>query len=108
MRFGVAPAAIATAIVSPIARDSASRNEAMIPDSAAGTMVRVATSNFVAPRAYAASRSDRGTALIASSESDETSGMIMIPTTMLALAALKMFVCGQISRSSGVMKVSAK
>src|SRR5690606_15088773 len=51
VRFGVEPAAIATAIVSPIARESASRKDAMMPESAAGTTVRVATSYFVAPSA---------------------------------------------------------
>ncbi len=108
VRLGVAPAAIVTIMVSPIARESARMNEARIPDSAAGTTVRVETSSLVAPSAYAASRSESGTALIASSASDETIGMIMMPTTMLALAALNTCVCGQTARSIGVMNVSAK
>ncbi len=102
------PAASTTAIVSPIAREIARMKEATMPDSAAGVTTRVATSNFVAPSAYAPSRSVRGTALRASSESEETSGMIMTPTTRLALAALKMFVCGQTIRRTGVTQVRAK
>src|SRR5690606_13714745 len=100
--------AIATIIVSPIVREIARMKDARTPESAAGTTVRVATSNFVAPSAYAPSRSVRGTALRASSESEETSGMIMTPTTRLALAALEMFVCGQTIRRTGVTKVRAK
>src|SRR5680860_1429073 len=92
--LGVAPAAMVTAMVSPMARESARMNDAITPDSAAGTTVRVETSYFVAPRAYAPCRMELGTADSASSDSDETSGMIMIPTTMLALAALKMSVPG--------------
>ena len=42
--FGVAPAAIVTAIVSPTALDSARTNEAITPDRAAGTTTLVDTS----------------------------------------------------------------
>jgi hypothetical protein len=56
-QVGVAPAAMVTIIVSPMARDMARMKLAMMPDSAAGTTVRVATSYFVAPSAYAPSRS---------------------------------------------------
>ena len=54
--FGVAPAASVTAIVSPMAREMARMNEAMTPDSAAGSTTRVETSSLVAPSPYAASR----------------------------------------------------
>ena len=61
MRFGCCPAATSTIIVSPIAREMASTNEAMIPETAAGTTMRVATCIFVEPSAYAPSRRSRGT-----------------------------------------------
>ena len=48
---GICPAAIVTAIVSPIAREIASRNDATIPDSSAGTTTFSDTSNFVEPSA---------------------------------------------------------
>ncbi len=79
-----------------------------MPESAAGTTVRVATSNLVAPRAYAPSRSARGTALIASSLSEETIGMIMMPMTRDALSALNGSVPGSTRWMSGVTKSSAK
>ena len=59
-----------------------------MPEIAAGTTTFTVTSSFVAPRAYAASRSERGTDRNTSSLSDTTIGRIMNPTTMLALAAL--------------------
>ena len=49
-----------------------------------------------------------GTARSASSDSEATIGMIMIPTTIAPLAALKISVPGKTVRSSGVTKVSAK
>ena len=107
-RFGVPPAAMVTAMVSPIALEMARMKEAMMPDSAAGTTVRVAVSILVAPSAYAPARSERGTALMASSDSDDTMGTIMMPTTMLALSALKTSVCGHTLRIAGVTNVSAK
>ena len=58
------------------------------PERAAGSTTRVETSNLVAPSPKAASRSPRGTAESMSSESDETSGMIITPTTMQADSAL--------------------
>src|SRR5690606_18693297 len=108
VRFGVAPAASVTIIVSPMARESAKINDATIPESAAGTTTRVATSNLVEPRAYAPARSESGTAIIASSLREETMGMSMIPRTMLALRALKTDVSGKIERMIGVTKVRAK
>jgi hypothetical protein len=83
--------------------------EATIPDSAAGTITRVETSNFVAPTAYAPSRNDLGTALSASSESDATIGKTMIPTAIEADKTLKGLVSGNRGlRTSGVINVSAK
>ena len=109
VRRGVAPAAIVTSIVSPIARDSPSISAATMPESAAGVTTRVATSNFVAPSAYAASRSERGTASIASSVNEETIGMIITPITSPALSALKMIMSGKrYSWSRGVTNVNAK
>ena len=43
VNLGVAPAAIVTSIVSPIAREIANIKEAIIPDKAAGTTTRNAT-----------------------------------------------------------------
>src|SRR5262245_9103672 len=77
-----------TIMVSPIARDTASRNPAMMPGSAAGTTTFVIVSAVVAPSPSEASRNDRGTARSASSDNDETNGMIMIPITVPAASAL--------------------
>ena len=88
VRLGVAPAAIVTNMVSPIARDMARMNDATMPDRAAGTTTLSDTSNRVAPSAYAPFLSDRGTATMASSLSDDTMGMIIIPMTRPALSAL--------------------
>ena len=49
--LGVAPAAIVTSIVSPIALDNAMMKEAIIPDRAAGTTTLRLTSYLVAPNA---------------------------------------------------------
>src|SRR5579862_7034840 len=89
VRFGVAPAASVTAIVSPIARDTASTSAAAMPDAAAGATILSVTSALVIPRAYAPSRRLDGTADRASSTSEATIGTIMIPTTMAADAALE-------------------
>src|SRR5690606_23485939 len=94
VRLAKPPDAIATIIVSPIALDKPSTNDATMPDSAAGTTTLSATSKRVAPSAYAASRIERGTADIASSLIDEIIGMIMMPTTIPALSALKILILG--------------
>ena len=63
VQFGCPPAAISTIIVSPTAREIARTKDAMIPEMAAGTTIRVETWNLVDPRAYAPSRRlprDRG------------------------------------------------
>ena len=76
---------MATIIVSPIARDTARMNAAVMPENAAGTTTRRLVCILVAPSAYEPSRSPRGTPRIASSASDETSGRIMMPITMPGL-----------------------
>ena len=58
MNLGVAPAAIVTIIVSPIALDKPKIIEAVIPDRAAGNTTLKETSYFLAPKAYAASFND--------------------------------------------------
>ena len=83
-------------------------NEAMIPDRAPGMTTPLMTSKGVPPRAYPPWRSERGTARIASSQSEATMGRTMIPTTIDALAALKISVEGKADLSTGVMKVRAK
>ena len=87
-RAGWLPAAMATAIVSPTARDNASRNAAMMPDNAAGSTIRTLTSNLVEPSASPASRSPRGTERNTSSLSEEIVGTIITPTTIPALSTL--------------------
>ena len=108
MRFGCWPIATSTIIVSPTAREIASTNDAMIPETAAGTTIRVATCTLVEPSAYAPSRRSRGTAPIASSESEATVGISITPMTRPAESVLKMSTWIPMSRSSGVMNVSAK
>ena len=82
------PAASATIIVSPIAREIARRNAATMPDSAAGTTTFTETSKRVPPSANAPSRRLRGTARSASSDSEHTIGRIMMPMAMPAESAL--------------------
>src|SRR5699024_11181454 len=88
VRFGFEPPAIVTIIVSPIAREMANTNDAIIPDNAEGKTTFNDTSNFVEPSANAPSRIERGTALIASSDNDAIIGIIIIPTTIPGLNAL--------------------
>ena len=66
-RFGDWPAATSTSTVSPIARDAPSTSAATMPESAAGNTIRSDTCMRLAPRPNAPSRSDCGTADIASS-----------------------------------------
>ena len=87
VKFLELPLAIATIIVSPTALDTPSTREAMIPDSAAGKTTLSVVSSLVEPSARAPSRSVSGTELIASSDSDVTMGMIMIPMTIPGLRA---------------------
>ena len=61
-----------------------------------------------APYPLAPSRRLCGTAVIASSATDETVGMIMIPITIPALNALKMSTSSPIERRNGVKVTSAK
>ena len=50
-RFGCCPAARSTIIVSPIAREMPSTNAATMPETAAGTTIRVETCSLLDPRA---------------------------------------------------------
>src|SRR5687767_12709580 len=86
---GVAPAAMVTAMVSPTARETPRIKAATIPDRAAGNTTRNETRILVEPRPYAPSRRERGTALIASSDSDATVGKMKSPTTIAAEPQLK-------------------
>src|SRR5699024_10421131 len=88
LAFGVLPAAIDTIIVSPIALDTASTTDAIIPETAAVSTTLNVVSSLVAPRPSDPSLVEFGTALIASSLKLAIIGMIMIPTTRPALTAL--------------------
>src|SRR6476619_5709549 len=85
---GLDPAASATIMVSPTAREAARMNDATMPERAAGTMILVDTSRLVAPSAYAPSRIERGTERIESSDSEAIRGMIMMPTAIEAASTL--------------------
>src|SRR5215204_5744491 len=85
VKVGFWPAAIATIIVSPTARDDASTTAATIPESAAGNTTLVATSLRLV-----------------------TSGVIMIPITSPALIELKVLNPVNHVCNSGVTNVSAK
>lgn len=92
VRFGVDPAARATIIVSPIALEIAKKNDAIIPDEAAGKIIFFIVSNLFAPNAKDASLKDLGTAEIASSLIDAIRGVTIIPRAIDADRALNMLV----------------
>ena len=71
------PVTMSTVIVSPMARPSPSRKAATIPERAAGTTTREIVCHWVAPMARELSRSARGTACSASSETETIVGMAM-------------------------------
>ena len=109
--MGLLPAAMVTAMVSPTAREKARITEAEMPDRAAGTTTRRLTWRLLAPRPKAASRSDNGTARMASSLIEAMIGRIISPTAIDPAAALKMNTRSspKIGRSrSGVMNWRAK
>ena len=108
VRRGCWPAAIATIIVSPIARDTARMKAAVMPENAAGTTTLSAVCMRVAPSAYEPSRRPCGTARIASSDSDDTSGRIIRPITSPGLSALKPERVGKTCCRIGVTNVRAK
>ncbi len=62
VRLEPAPAAMATIIVSPMAREIPTITAAAKPDVAAGTTMRREVSSLVAPKPKEASRKERGTA----------------------------------------------
>ena len=69
-----------TIIVSPIALEKPKMNEAIIPESAAGSIIFIAVILLVEPKASDPKRKEFGTALSASSEIEAMVGMIIIPT----------------------------
>ena len=85
---GCMPAAMATTIVSPIAREIPKTYAAAIPERAEGIMARSAVWKQVAPMAYEPSRTCKGTARIASSLIELMYGTIMMPMTNPALSML--------------------
>jgi hypothetical protein len=109
----VAPAAMTTIIVSPMARLTASITPATIPGSAAGISTRRIVSEVVAPIARLPSRIACGTAAIESSAIEETKGMIMMPMTRpaaiaLSLDALAIPIAWAASRTAGATVSAAK
>ena len=108
--LGSCPAAIRAIIVSPIPRETPSTIAATMPERAAGKTTRVEVWSFEEPSPNDPSRSEPGTADIASSETEAIVGTIMIPITRPAESALK--TCTSRPRRScrivGVTKVSAK
>ena len=77
--------------VSPIARDAPSTSAATTPDSAAGKTTRIAVCTLFAPSPAEPSRSDCGTADIASSTSVAIVGTTRMPRMMPAESALNWF-----------------
>ena len=108
VKFGCWPAATATTIVSPTARDTPSTYAATMPDNAAGTTTVSEVRNRVAPIAYAPSRKCIGTARMASSATELMYGVIMMPMTMPGPSMLKPGRFGRNFCSSGVTNSSAK
>ena len=86
-RLACPPAASTTIMVSPMAREVASRKPPMMPGRAAGISTRRIVSDLLPPSASEPSRRERGTAFSASSDSDEMNGISMIPMTAPATTA---------------------
>ena len=82
-----APPAMKTTIVSPMALETATMKAATMPEMAAGSTTVVAVVILRAPSPADASRSEPGTAAMASSEMEATSGIVRIPTPMPAAAS---------------------
>jgi hypothetical protein len=95
-------------MVSPMALETARIIEAIIPDEAAGSSTRMLVCRRVAPSAYEACLRERGTEAIASSLSDEISGIIIIPITIPGDNALKPAIPGINDCKNGVTTVRAK
>src|SRR5450756_34418 len=104
------PATSATIIVSPTARDSPRMTDAAMPEIAAGNTTRRVVRILLAPSAKEPWRRAIGTALIASSDSEATVGMIMIPSAMPAASTLNVptWMPSRPFSTSGAMKVNAK
>ena len=100
---------MATTIVSPIARLVAMISAATMPEIAAGNTTRSEVVFLRAPRPYDASRRLTGTARIASSETDATSGMVRMPTPIPAASMLNVFASANSGLIRfGVIRVRAK
>ena len=110
LKFFWAPAASATIIVSPIARDMPSTMAAATPEMAAGSTTRSVVCIRLAPIASEPWRSAIGTAENESSASEAMVGTIITPRTRPAARAL-VKPTSMLSRSCrmlGVTKESAK
>ena len=110
LKFFSAPAASATIIVSPTARDMPSTTAAATPERAAGKTTRRLVCIRLAPIASDPCRIACGTAEKASSDSEAIVGMIITPRTRPAASALvkPTSMLRRSCRSVGVTKVSAK
>ena len=109
--WAIWPAAISTIIVSPTAREAPSTTAATMPDRAAGNTTRSEVCSRVAPRPNEPSRSDCGTADIASSATDAMVGMTMKPMMIEAESDVedaRPRCWAKSWRMFGVKKVSAK
>ena len=82
-----APPAMKTTMVSPMALETATMKAATMPEMAAGNTTVVAVVILRAPSPAEASRSESGTAAMASSEIEATSGIVRMPTPMPAAAS---------------------
>ena len=96
--------------VSPIAREAPSTSAATTPESAAGKTTRIAVWTLLAPSPAEPSRSDCGTADIASSTSVAIVGTTRMPRMMPADSALNWLTPSPsaLRSTSGVKNVRAK
>ena len=98
-----------TTIVSPMARDAARSSAATMPDTAAGNTTRTVVDMRRAPTPAEASRRLPGTARMASSETEATSGMVRMPTAMPAAIMLPLLFSSPKKRptTSGAIQLRA-
>ncbi len=105
-----APAAIATTIVSPMARDIPRIRAATMPETPAGNTTRNVVWVRWAPSPNDASRNDSGTARSESSATDAMIGMVSTPTAIPAARMENARSRGSNRRTTmfGLMKAMAK
>jgi hypothetical protein len=98
-----------TTMVSPMARDAARISAATMPDTAAGNTIRSVVDIRRAPTPADASRRLLGTARMASSETEATSGIVRMPTPMPAAIMLPLLCSAPKMRptTSGAIQLSA-